>query len=199
MSTPGPATSGSGDVASAAPAIDLVAVVRAVAGGDKAAFAYLYDTLSPTVHGTAWQVLRDPKAAADVTQDVMLEIWRDAARYVPERGSVHAWVATTAHRHAVDRIRSAQTPPTRPDRDAIENQRAPDDDVAAEVERPAEREPVHECLDALTVAQRQVVAMAYFEGRTYREVADELGAAVPTVTSRLRDGLSRLRTCLGVH
>jgi RNA polymerase sigma-70 factor (ECF subfamily) len=197
--TSGRTSGAAGDAAAGTRVPDLVAVVKAVAGGDKAAFAYLYDTLSPMVHGTAWRVLRDPELAAEVTQEVMLEIWRDSARYLPERGTVHAWAATTAHRRAVDRVRSVQAQRNRDELDAVESHRTPYDDVAEEVERRAERDQVHECLDTLTDVQRQVVVMAYFGGRTYREVADELGAALPTVKSRIRDGLTRLRTCLGVE
>lgn len=196
----------SGD-ASAAPAtsqergivVDLGAVIRSVAQGDLASFAYLYDRLSPVVHGVALRVLRDPDLAAEVTQDVMLEAWRDAARYVPERGSVHAWVATTAHRRAVDRVRAVQAQRRRDDHDATTGYHPAYDDVVEEVERRAERDQVRECLETLSETQRTAVDLAYFGGRTYREVADELATPLPTVKARIRDGLARLRTCLGVE
>lgn len=180
-------------------ALDLDAVVDAVAHGDRAAFAQLYDALSPVVHGIAWRVLRDPDHAADMTQEVMLEIWREAPRYDRERGSVHAWVATTAHRRAVDRVRSVQAQRNRDDREATTAYRTPYDAVVEAVEDRAEKDLVHDCLTTLTEVQRTAVVLAYFGGRTYREVADELGAALPTVKSRVRDGLNRLRTCLGME
>ncbi len=173
--------------------------MRAVAAGDKASFAYLYDTLSPVAHGIAWQVLRDPETAAAVTRDVMLEIWRDSARFVPERGTVNAWVASTAHRRAVDRVRSSGVRRSRPDAGAIENHRPPGDAPGDTVERRAERHLARECLDTLTDVQREAVVMAYFGGRTYREVADDLGAELPAVVRSLHDGLAGLRTCLGVE
>ena len=178
-------------------ALDLDAVVGAVAHGDRAAFGHLYDALSPVVHGIAWRVLRDPDHAADVTQEVMLEVWREAPRYDRERGTALAWVATTAHRRAVDRLRSFRAQPTRDDEDATTAYRA--DDAVAEAEDRAEKDLVDDCLSTLTDVQRAAVMLAYFGGRTYLEVADELGAALPTVKSRIRDGLKRLRTCLGVE
>lgn len=179
--------------------LDLDAVVGAVAHGDRTAFADLYDALSPVVHGIVRRVLRDPDHAADVAQEVMLELWREAPRYDRERGSVHAWVATTAHRRAVDGVRTIQAQRTRDDQDATTASRPPDDAIVEAVEDRADKDLVHDCLSTLTDAQRTAVMLAYFGGRTYREVADELGAALPTVKIRIRDGLNRLRTCLGVE
>ena len=177
----------------------LEGVLAAVADGDVTSFEHLYDTVAPVVHGIARRVLREGELAADVTQEVMLEVWRDAATYSPERGSVHAWVATRAHRRAVDRVRAVQAQRARDDRDATRSYRPPHDPVAEEVERRAENDQVHECLETLTDVQRDAVLLAYFGGRTYREVADELATPLPTVKSRIRDGLTRLRTCLGVE
>jgi RNA polymerase sigma-70 factor (ECF subfamily) len=73
------------------------------------------------------------------------------------------------------------------------------DTVLEEVEHRADRTHVHECLERLTDVQRAAVLLAYFGGRTYREVADELGTALPAARSRIRDGLDRLHTCLGVE
>lgn len=181
------------------PGSDPQVLMGAVAKGDLTSFAHLYDTLSPMVHGVARRVLRDEHLAADVTQEVMLEVWRDAARYVPERGSVHAWVATTAHRRAVDRVRAVQAQRARDDRDATGSYRPAYDPVLEEVERNEEKDQVRECLETLNGAQRRAVLLAYFGGRTYREVAEELETPLPTVKSRIKDALTRLRTCLGVE
>lgn len=170
-----------------------------VAGGDSEAFAALYDETAPMVHGTALRVLRDPDLAAEVTQEVMIEVWRTAGRFDPTRGNGLAWIATTARRRAVDRVRSVQA---QRDRDAsawVQDYDRPFDEVAKSVTHAEERTRVRECLESLTDLQRDAILRAYYGGRTYREVAADVAASLPTVKSRIRDGLHRLRTCLGVE
>lgn len=172
--------------------------MAAVAHGDQSAFAALYDLLSAGVHGVARSVLRDPDHAAEVTQEVMLEVWRTASRYDRAQGTVRTWVLTLAHRRAVDRVRAVQAQRDRDQRVLDGEQHTPFDVVSEEVEDTMERTRVRGCLGSLTETQRDAVVLAYYGGRTYREVAEELGAALPTVKSRIRDGLLRLRDCLGV-
>ncbi|HEY0215964.1 MAG TPA: ECF RNA polymerase sigma factor SigK [Cellulomonas sp.] len=169
-----------------------------VAGGDLTAFTELYDALSPAVHGTALAVLRDPDHAAEVTQEVMVEVWRTAARYDARRGSARAWATTMAHRRAIDRVRAVQAQRTRDQQVLDADPQRPFDVVAEEVEGTLEAERVRHCMGGLTDTQREAVALAYYDGRSYREVAEHLEAPLPTVKSRIRDGLIRLRDCLGV-
>jgi len=168
------------------------------AAGDRAAFASLYDETSPMVYGTALRVLRDPDLAAELTQDVMLEVWRTAERFDAMRGSATAWIATMAHRRAVDSVRAVQAQRTRDELAGVRDFERPHDAVAETVDRRMESEQVLGCLGSLTDLQREAVTIAYYGGRTYREVAEQTGAALPTVKSRIRDGLHRLRRCLGV-
>lgn len=169
-----------------------------VAAGDQDAFAALYDAVSPAVHGTALAVLRDPDHAAEVTQEVMVEIWRTASRYDRRLGSPRTWATTMAHRRAVDRVRSVQAQRTR-DQAALDRDRPVDyDHVAEQVEGRMEAERLRHCMDGLTDTQRESVTLAYYGGLSYREVAEDLNAALPTIKSRIRDGLIRLRDCLGV-
>ena len=175
------------------------AALSACAGGDPATFGPVYDALAPVAHGTALGVLRDPDHAAEVTQEVMVEVWQTAARFDPARASARTWVATLARRRAVDRVRAEQARRDRDQRDVDASVAgAPHDVVAEDVERRLEGAAVRRCLDSLTATQREAVVEAYYGGRTYREVAERLGAALPTVKSRIRDGLGRLRDCLGV-
>ncbi|MBC7551742.1 MAG: ECF RNA polymerase sigma factor SigK [Cellulomonas sp.] len=174
------------------------ALLVRVAGGDERAFAGVYDALSPGVFGTCLAVLRDRDHAAEVTQEVMVEVWRTAIRFDPDRGSVRAWAVTLAHRRAVDRVRSVQSQRTRDQRAIDEQSERPFDIVHEEVEGALERERVRHCLGGLTATQHEAVTLAYYGGRTYREVAEQLVAPLATVKSRIRDGLLRLRDCLGV-
>lgn len=172
-------------------------LVRAAAG-DEAAFALVYDALSAAVFGTCLAVLRDRDHAAEVLQEVMVEVWRTASRFDPERGSARTWALTLAHRRAVDRVRAVQAQRNRDQRALDEQVERPFDVVAEEVEESMDRARVRHCLEGLTPTQHEAVVLAYYGGRTYREVADELAAPLATVKSRIRDGLLRLRDCLGV-
>jgi RNA polymerase sigma-70 factor (ECF subfamily) len=175
------------------------AALVACAGGDPETFGAVYDALAPVAYGTSLGVLRDPDHAAEVTQEVMVEVWQTAARFDPARGSARTWVATLARRRAVDRVRAEQARRDRDQRDLDTTLAArPRDVVADDVARRLEGAAVRRCLDSLTSTQREAVVEAYYGGRTYREVAERLGAALPTVKSRIRDGLGRLRDCLGV-
>jgi RNA polymerase sigma-70 factor (ECF subfamily) len=169
-----------------------------VGSGDQTAFALVYDTLSASVFGTCLAVLRDRDHAAEVTQEVMVEIWRTASRFDPDRGAARTWALTLAHRRAVDRARSVQAQRNR-DQRVIDGQlERPFDVVSEEVEGAMDRERVRHCLDRLSPGQHQAVVLAYYGGRTYREVAEHLEAPLPTVKTRIRDGLMRLRDCLDV-
>ncbi|MEV1022666.1 sigma-70 family RNA polymerase sigma factor [Streptomyces sp. NPDC050264] len=170
-------------------------LVRA-ARGDHRAFEELYGKVSGPVYGLARRVLRDPAQAEEVTQEVLLELWRTAARYDPARGSALSWVLTLAHRRAVDRVRSARAAGEREQRAARHADTPAFDQVAEEVERGLEREWVRRCLGRLTDLQRQAVTLAYYDGYTYREVARRLSVPLGTVKTRMRDGLLRLRACL---
>ncbi|WP_245806898.1 sigma-70 family RNA polymerase sigma factor [Krasilnikoviella flava] len=171
----------------------------ACVGADPSVFGPVYDALAPVAYGTSLGVLRDPDHAAEVTQEVMVEVWQTAARFDPARASARTWVATLARRRAVDRVRAEQSRRDRDQRDLDASTGGPAHDVVAEdVERRLEGAAVRRCLDSLTTTQREAVVEAYYGGRTYREVAERLGAALPTVKSRIRDGLGRLRDCLGV-
>lgn len=168
----------------------------AAAGGDQAAFAALYDRASSAVLGVCVRVVRDRTMAEEVLQEVMVEAWRKAARFDPERGSALAWLTTLAHRRAVDRVRSEQAHRDRHERAATTEHQPAFDIVADEVATRAEHRLVREALDALTARQREAVELAYFGGRTYRDVAEVLQIPEGTAKSRLRDGLERLRRTL---
>jgi RNA polymerase sigma-70 factor, ECF subfamily len=169
-----------------------------VARGDQAAFADLYDRMAPLVHGIVRRVVRDPAQSEEVTQEVLVEVWRTAARFDPSRGAARSWVATMAHRRAVDRVRSEQASRDRSERVGARQRERAFDEVSEQVELRFEHQQVREALSALTDLQRQAVELAYFQGYTYREVAELLDTPLGTIKTRMRDGLIRLRDALGV-
>jgi RNA polymerase sigma-70 factor, ECF subfamily len=175
----------------------LDGLLTRVARGDQAAFEAVYDALAGPVYGLINRVVRDPAQSEEVSQEVLLEVWRTAARFDPAKGTAAAWVMTIAHRRAVDRVRSAAAAAAREVRTA-EVPAQNGDEVADTVEASLDRERVRECLDGLTAPQRESITLAYYGGLSYRQVGERLGVALSTIKTRIRDGLTRLRDCLGV-
>jgi RNA polymerase sigma-70 factor, ECF subfamily len=176
--------------------VDLGVQLGLVARGDALAFDAVYEQIAASVYGIVWRVIRDPAQSEEVTQDVLLEVWRHASKFDSERGSAMAWVMTVAHRRAVDRVRSVQKQTERELRVATAD--IPYDEVAEAVESSLDRERVRRCLGSLTELQRESVTLAYYGGYTYGQVASLLGVPAGTIKTRMRDALIRLRDCLGV-
>jgi RNA polymerase sigma-70 factor (ECF subfamily) len=175
----------------------LESLLTQVARGDESAFGTLYARTGPAVFGLARRVVRDPARAEEVTQEVFLQVWQSATRFDADRGSAKTWIMTLAHRRAVDAVRRDQSSSDREQR--YDWTAGPEfDSVQEEVDTRLEHQQVRRCLTSLTDLQRQAVTLAYFGGYTYAEVATLLKANPATVKTRMRDGLIRLRDCLGV-
>jgi RNA polymerase sigma-70 factor (ECF subfamily) len=175
---------------------DLDTLLTLAARGDQGAFETVYERLVRPAYGLVRKVLRDPAQSEEVVQEVLLEVWRTAARFDPGRGGAATWVLMIAHRRAVDRVRSEAAAAER-------EQRAPQGPadsgaVADNVEASLDAAGLRRCLDGLTDVQRESITLAYYDGYTYPEVAKLLKVALGTIKSRIRDGLRRLRDCLGV-
>ncbi len=173
-------------------------LLQLIAVGRQDAFERLYDTFGARVFGLARRIVRDPSQAEEVSQEVFLEIWRRASRFDASRGSATSWVMTLTHARSVDRVRSAQAASDRDAKVAHSSTERDIDTVVEAVESAFERKAVRRCLGTLTDLQRESVTLAYYSGYTYREVAELLTVPLPTIKTRLRDGLIRLRDCLGV-
>lgn len=177
---------------------ELAELLAASARGDEQAFAALYDRTGARVYGMVLRVVRDPAQAAEVTQDVYLQVWREAARFDPGLGAVPTWLLMIAHRRAVDRVRSARSATQREDRYAATHTDRPYDEVSERAQANLEAQRVRNALHGLTDAQREAISLAYFAGYTHREVAALLDLPLGTAKTRIRDGLIRLRDALGV-
>jgi RNA polymerase sigma-70 factor (ECF subfamily) len=175
---------------------DLDVLLTHIARGDHGAFGTLYDRLAGAAYGLIRKVVRDPAQSEEVTQEVLLEVWRTASRFDPAKGSATTWVMTIAHRRAVDRVRAAMASAAREQKTA--DATVTWDEVAESVEASLERERVRRCLDSLTEMQRESITLAYYGGYSYRQAAGLLSVALGTIKTRIRDGLIRMRDCMGV-
>lgn len=178
---------------------DRAALLAAIADGDAAAFTEFYDLTSPRVYGLAYRVVRNKTLAEDVVQEVFLQVWSSAARqYDPALASPIGWLLTLAHRRSVDRVRSEQSAADRNHAYGASHLGREHDTVVDEVGQRLDEQEVTDCLGGLTDIQREAIGLAYYSGHTYREVAEHLDVTLPTIKARIRDGLIRLKNCLGV-
>ena len=163
----------------------------AVAGGDREAFSDLYDEVSGVVYGLAKRVVVDPSRAQEIAQDVLLEVWRKASGFDPDRGSAITWIAVMTRRRAIDVVRSSESSRAREEKVNSDPGDDPDpvSDVVVSLD---ERRRVRHAMRALSDLQREALELAFFEDMSHREVAEALGAPLGTVKTRIRDGLLNL-------
>lgn len=180
-------------------AAQLSALMLEVATGDQDAFARLYDATSARTYAVVWRVLRSSDHAAEVTQEVYTEVWRQAARFDPAKGSVNGWITTMAHRRAIDRVRSVSSEVARDEHYAVSEAGREVDQVWEGVSQQLDAERVRKGLAALTPIQREALTLAYYGGFSQSQVAERLKLPLGTVKTRIRDGLANLRTVLGVE
>jgi RNA polymerase sigma-70 factor (ECF subfamily) len=177
----------------------LIELMAQSARGHEEAFAELYDLTSRRIYAVILRVLRSVEHAGEVTQEVYVEVWRQSARYAPEKGSVMAWMTTMAHRRAVDRVRSVSSEVARDERYATSSQVRDVDQVWDGVQQRFDIDRVRKGMASLTAIQREALTLAYFGGYTQSQVAQLLKLPLGTVKTRIRDGLIGLRDALGVE
>jgi RNA polymerase sigma-70 factor, ECF subfamily len=180
-------------------AAHLVELMTLSSRGHEEAFAELYARTSQRIYGIILRVLRSADHAAEVMQEVYVEVWRQSARYSREKGSVIAWMMTMAHRRAVDRVRSVSSEVARDERYAFSGGDREIDQVWDGVEQRLDVERVRRGMASLTPIQREALTLAYFGGYTQSQVAQLLKLPLGTVKTRIRDGLIGLRDALGVE
>ena len=190
---------GPGPAGREADAAHLADLIDRSARGHEEAFAELYDLTSSRIYGIVLRVLRSADHAAEVTQEVYVEVWRQSARYARDKGSVLAWMSTMAHRRAVDRVRSVTSEVVRDERYAATDADRGVDQVWEDVDQRLDVERVRKGMASLTTIQREALSLAYFGGYTQSEVASLLKLPLGTVKTRIRDGLIGLRDALGVE
>jgi RNA polymerase sigma-70 factor (ECF subfamily) len=171
------------------------ALLARIAQGDREAFGRFYDAFAGLALGLIRRILRDPAASEEVLQEVFWQIWQEAARYDPHRGSPEAWLVMRAKTRAIDRLRATRRREktfVAPVDEAVAS--APDDPTENPGVVAERRRFVRSALDGLPEPQRRVVELAFFEGLTQSEIASRLGEPLGTVKTRARLALERLRS-----
>jgi RNA polymerase sigma-70 factor, ECF subfamily len=157
---------------------------------DESALSEAYDRHGAAAFALAFRITGDRCGAEDAVQEAFLELWRNPGRFDPDTGSLRTWLATIARRRAIDWLRrqSAQ----RGYLTRLAGQAPIEPGVEEDVIGAATAKAVRECVRDLPRLYRDPIALAYYYGLTYREVAVELGVPEGTAKSRLRSGLHHL-------
>jgi RNA polymerase sigma-70 factor (ECF subfamily) len=176
-----------------------------IARGDHRAFERFYEATLGRVFAVARRICRNPALAEEVTEDVYVQVWRDAARFDPTRGGVLPWLLTVARSRALDALRRADPALT------VEDPAALIDEQDAAVAAAADSDPLNllgalrrdsevRCaLAALPARDRQMVALAFLRGLTHAEIAAAMQLPLGTVKTAIRRALGLLRARLAAH
>lgn len=175
-----------------------VALLRLIGARDGAALEALYDRHHRVAMGLAVRLLRNRQEAEDVVQEAFLTVWRQAATYRAERGSVRNWLLSIVHHGAVSQLRQHRQVqrPTTMDKPTPELPDETEADVLGQAVRHMEAERVRAALLALPAEQREALRLAYFSGLTCQQIADHVRVPLGTVKGRLRLALQKLRRSL---
>jgi RNA polymerase sigma-70 factor (ECF subfamily) len=187
---------------SAPEAEDDARLIAKVADGDRIAFGVLYDRFSTPLYSLALKMLANEAEAQDLLQEVFLSVWNKAPTFRADRGSAFSWVVTQLRNRAIDRIRSrrrrgelleAHAPDLEPSGSATTSS-------AENCEINERAREVRSAMVQLSDDQREVLRLAYFEGLTQVEIAQELEEPLGTIKARAHRGMARLRSILrGLH
>ncbi|WP_217808690.1 sigma-70 family RNA polymerase sigma factor [Derxia lacustris] len=177
----------------------LCGLIARIVERDEQALAELYDATVGRVHGLALRIVRNAQTAEEVAEDTFWQVWRQAPRFDPERGSALAWLLTIARSRALDALRRVD----RAECVADTAELAPADADPAVADDPQDLlaatrsgHVLHAALARLDALPRQLIALAFFQGLTHDEIASHTGLPLGTVKSHLRRTLLQLRKTL---
>lgn len=177
----------------------LAGLLERSAAGDGDAFSELYRATCARVFAQVLRVVRSREHAAELTQEVFVQIWRQAGRYDRATAAASAWMKTLARRRAIDRVRQVSAQTAR-EQQFLANHVIEDvDDVWDRVAAAAARAELQSSLTRLTPKQREAVTLAFLEGHTHAQIAALLELPLGTVKARIRDGPIRLKVTLTLN
>jgi len=171
-------------------------ILKRMAGGDKGAFAELYDRFSRPLFATAMHILSDSSEAQDIVHDVFLALWEKAALFEPARGSAFSWAVTLTRNRSIDRLRTRRRRAELLEKSFLEDLGYDESssDVAGEQAAAGdEAVVVRRAVASLPADQKRAVELAFFSGLTQQEIAERLKEPLGTIKARIRRGLLRLR------
>lgn len=161
---------------------------------DESALRSVVETHAASVLAVARRVLADADLAEEIAQDTFVELWRRPGAFDPARGSLRSFLLVVTRNKAVDLVRREEA--RKRATEALLQEAALPSEATTDDERIEDREQIRAALAQLSLVQREAIILAYFGGRTYREVARELDIPEGTAKTRLRDGLVRLKALL---
>ena len=178
-------------------------LVSRVAIGTAEALDVLYERYSRVVLSFAFRILGDRAGAEELLQEVFLRTWRQAANFSQTKGSFVTWLLSITHNMAIDEIRKRNRRPVRANTNdpmlMLANMRDTDTPVDERAVLSSAREEIGTALEQLPAAQRTAIEMAYFQGLTQREIAEQVGEPLGTIKTRMRLGMRKLRDLLSEH
>jgi RNA polymerase sigma-70 factor (ECF subfamily) len=173
-----------------------VELLHAVARGDEAALARLYDAYRVILFGLLVRILNSREEAEDILQDVFIQVWRRAKDFDEKRGRPFTWLVTLARSRAIDRLRQLSARQRLAD-GAAREQTHEVSDALTDTVKVAQQQVVRRALSELPEEQRRTLVLAYFDGLTQSEIAAKLNAPLGTIKTRMRSGMIKLRALLG--
>jgi RNA polymerase sigma-70 factor, ECF subfamily len=177
----------------ASAADDTARLLLRCADGDRTAFRTLYDRWGGRLHGIALRITRQAPLAADATHDAFVQVWQQAHRFDPARGSAEAFLISLVRYRALDvvRRRMREIP-------GYEPEERPDEtpDALTQLVGSAEGAALHRCLSLLDPERRRLIVMAFVDGLSHAQLAEKLSVPLGTVKSWIRRSLLALRECL---
>ena len=165
---------------------------------DAAAFSSFYDGHAPTVFAFLCKMFCDRTEAEDVLQETFWQVWREAVRYEPSRGSPVAWLIKIARSRGIDRLRQLRLKAQR-DGGPIEEwheQLQTQPSVEAMAMKQESQGSVHREMDKLPFEQREAITLAFFGGLTHQQIAKRLGTPLGTIKTRIRLGMQKLQEAI---
>lgn len=175
--------------------MQLRELVLRIASGDEAALSVLYDQTNRFVHGLIRRIVLVPANAEEVTLDVYLQVWRQAAQYQESRGTVFTWLALLARSRALDRLRSEKLI-----QQSTWEYFSEGFELAASGASPEQLVDVQKLqvrmaaiLQELPADQKAVIQLSFYEGLSHFEIAEQLQLPLGTVKTRIRSGIHKFR------